>query len=47
MEVYAACGPPVFISLAAWIGFKPQRRRAEDQPDFENLMRALAPGGAG
>ena len=47
MEVYAEYGPPPFVSAAAAVGFKPNRRPVVmDADDFAGFMAAVAPGGS-
>jgi hypothetical protein len=45
---WAETAPPTYVSMAAWIGYRPKKRPADEQDvDFEGFMRALAPDGRG
>lgn len=48
MRHFALWGPPGYISAGIAVGFKPRPKQARvDQPDFEQFMQGLAPGGTG
>jgi hypothetical protein len=37
-------GPPLYITMAAYVGWKPEEQKTEDQR-FDDLMRMLGNGG--
>lgn len=45
-RIFVEDGPPIEMTVAQVLGYKPPVKVA-DQPDFEQFMQAVAPGGWG